>query len=460
MFPKRFAKLSFLSPGAWVILLVAVLSSLLVALAPVKPREGMPLWVFDQNHARTYTPIVQDWNQTHPDRPVDLKLIQFYALERRMLSGFMSGTPVADLIEAERMVAARSFAGPLDRVGFVDLTDRLKAEGLMEQINAPSFTLWTSRGRIFGLPHDVHPVLLAYRADLVEAAGIDMNQVETWDDFFRLLRPLMQDFDGDGRTDRYLLGGWSTNGPFAEMLLLQAGGRLFDEQEQPCLTLERNVEVLATLTTWFAGPTRMCTEAPEFSASGHRMRLEGVVVASLIPDWMTGQWKRELPGLSGKLKLLPVPAWEKGGRRTTVWGGTMLGVTRAAPDFEAAWAFAKRLYLAPELADALFEGVGILTPVKTHWSRPVFHRPDPFFSGQPLGTLLIEQAPHVPARPASPYGGLALDKLVAALVALHGYADRERRYTVEELKPEALRLLKIGQVELERQISRNRFLHR
>ena len=32
------------------------------------------------------------------------------------------------------------------------------------------FSLWSARGRIYGLPHDVHPVMLAYRTDLVVEA--------------------------------------------------------------------------------------------------------------------------------------------------------------------------------------------------------------------------------------------------------------------------------------------------
>jgi len=450
--------LSHLSPGGWLILLLAVVSSVLIATREQPERTGMQFWVFSRPHFATYEPIVARWNAEHPERPVDLALLQFLALERRMLSGFMSGTAVADLIETERQVAARSFTGPLDKVGFIDITDRLRDEGLLEGINEPSFAPWTTRGRIFGIPHDVHPVLLAYRADLVEAEGIDVSQIETWEDFYRVLSPLMRDLDGDGRVDRYLLSGWSSTLHLVEMMLLQADGVIFDEHDQPALTHPRNAHVLATMATWFAGPKRMCTEASEFSASGHSMRLNGTVIATLMPDWLTGAWKQDVPGLGGKLKLMPVPAWERGGRRTSVWGGTMLGVTKTARDPEAAWAFAKELYLAPELADALFAGVGILTPVKKHWARPIFHQPDPYFSGQVLGEMLIEQAPHVPPRSSSPYGTLAVERLTSAMISLHGYADREKKYTVPELLPEANRLLAIAQRDLEARIARNPFL--
>lgn len=447
-----------LSPGGWLILLLAVGSTVLVATLPEKDRTGMPFWVFSRHHHVTYQPIVARWNAQHPDRKVDMLLLQTVALERRMLSGFMSGTPVADLIEAERLMASRSFTGPLDKVGFVDVTDRLREEGLMDIINAPSFAPWTSRGRIFGIPHDVHPILLAYRADIVEAEGIDVSGIETWEDFHRVMRPLMKDANGDGRPDRYLLSGWSSTQHFIEMMILQADGLLFDDEDRPALNHSRNAFVLATLTTWFTGPERVCAEVAELTAAGHRSRLDGFVVATPIPDWMAGAWKQDVPGLGGKLKVMPLPAWERGGRRTSVWGGTMLGVSKTARDPEAAWDFAKELYLAPELADELFAGVSILTPVKKHWSRPIFHRPDPYFSGQPLGTMLIEQAPNVPRRSSSPFGAFAIERLTGVATALHAYADRERKYTLDELLPEARRLLDLAQRDIEARVARNPFL--
>ena len=130
------------------------------------------MWLSAPPHYRMYVPMVQEWNATHSDH-YNLVLLSLPALERRMLSAFTSGTPAADLLEVERKPAARAFMGPLEGVGFVDLTDRLKSEGLLDKLNAPSFTPWTSRGRNFGLPHDVHPVMLGYRADIVEAAGLE-----------------------------------------------------------------------------------------------------------------------------------------------------------------------------------------------------------------------------------------------------------------------------------------------
>jgi arabinosaccharide transport system substrate-binding protein len=334
----------------------------------------------------------------------------------------------------------------------------VRAEGIDAQINAPSFAPWTSRGRIFGLPHDVHPVLLAYRADLVEAAGIDVADIATWDDFARILRPLMRDFDGDGYPDRYLLNIWETNPELIESLMLQAGGALFDAQEQLVMHSESNARVLATVVSWTTGPGRIAGNAPEFDAAGNKMRLDGTVLFSLMPDWLTGAWRQDLPQLAGKVKLMPLPAWDQGGRRTTVMGGTMLGIPRRVKDFDSAWRYAKHLYLSPDLAHALFRTTGIISPVKSHWTDPVYDAPSAYFCGQRSGRLYIAAAPEVPPRTSSPYNALAQIKLTDSALALKAYATQYGAYTVPELLPEARRLLAQAEAQVRALMRRNVFL--
>jgi arabinosaccharide transport system substrate-binding protein len=445
------------SAGTWVIIALAIGSSVAVFALGQPERVGMPFWVFNQVHSLTYRPFVDRWNAAHPEQRVDLLLIQIDAYERRLLAGFTAETPVGEILETERRLAARTFLGPADSVGYVDLTDRLRDEGLLETINEPSFAPWTSRGRVYGIPHDVHPVLLVYRADLIEAAGIDLPQVETWDEFARVLRLLMQDFDGDGRPDRFPLAGWPTNQIFVESLLRQAGGRYFDDNGRPIVDDDLNVRTIATIVSWTVGPDRICTDVPDQVAAGNQQRRDGTMLCQLMPDWMVGQWKRDIPELAGKVKLMALPAFTKGGRRTSVWGGTMLGISRKAPNFEGAWAFAKALYLSPELAEATFRGTGIITPVETHWNLPVFDEPDPYFCGQPSGRMYIDQAPHVPIRSSSPFERSALDRTIVAAITLHEYAKRTGTYDAAALVPEAKRLLGIAQAQVRQEVDRNVF---
>jgi arabinosaccharide transport system substrate-binding protein len=449
--------LDYLSPGAWIILGGAVVSAMTYLAWPAPHEVGREFWLFSPPNAAHYRTAAAEWNAAHPapDERVNVRLIHYQAMERRLVAAFTSGTPVADLVETESTLMARVFAGSLSDVGFVDLTDRLKAEGLFEQINPPSFSLWTTRGRTFALPHDVHPCLLAYRADLVEAAGIDVSRIETWEDFRRVLAPLVVDLDGDGRPDRFLLNFWETNRDLVTVLLRQGAGNPFDDQNRLHLDTEANARVLASLVSWVAGPGRFCVDAMEFTAGGDRMRLDGTVLCSILPDWQAGTWKNNIPGLAGKVKVMRLPAWDPGGRRTSVWGGTALGIAKSAPNVETSWALAKHLYLSPRVAESLYRATNIISPVKSHWALPCYHEPDPYFSGQKVGEYYIAEAPNVPPRTASPYSTMIMERMVTVLVALKGHAQALGKYDPATLMPEARRLLDQAQGEIAARIDRN-----
>ncbi len=457
---RRFLEKSPLSPGALVIAILALCSTVAIAVWQIPVAQGMRFWTFSLNHTQMYGPIIARWNkeQTDPHEHIDSLVIGIPALERRLLSGFLSGTSVPDMTEVESVMIGKFFSGPLDAVGFVDLTDRLKSEGLIAQINTPSFSAWTTRGHIFGLPHDVHPVLLAYRADIVEAAGIDVTQIETWDDFMRVMKPLMPVNPQTGYPDRYLINFWETNQYAMEILLLQAGGGFFNEDGKPILNSPANAKVMANIVSWISGPNRVCTNAPPFDAEGNEKFLDGYVLCNLMPDWMTGIWMKDLPGLSGKVKLMPLPAWEKGGRRTSVQGGTMLGFPKRSPNFEKVWAFGKHLYLSPDLAVDLYHRTGIVSPVRANWNLPVYDEPNPYFCGQANGRLYIQEAPNVPKRPPSAYKVIALNRMLNAAIKLKREAEEGGIYDVPRLMPLVKTELDDAQSYVEGQISSNVFL--
>ena len=425
---------------------------------PPKP-DGLEMWTFARNHGVMYETLLPRINVTRSsDKQIHINLIAGTALTQRMLSGFSAGTPIADLIETERNMVGQVFSGPLKDVGFVDLTDRMREEGLLDKLNAPSLSPWSKQGRIFGLPHDVHPVLLAYRADIVEAAGIDVTEIETWDDFVRIMRPLRSDDDGDGKFDRLPLNLWPTNMMYAEAMMLQAGGGFFAPDGTPTLNHPVNARVIGRLVSWAGGPDQIAAEAPDFSETGNQLRVQGFVIAQLFPDWMGGVWMQDVPGLAGKVKLMPLPAWERGGRRTSVIGGTMLGVTKAAEDFDTAWELAKELYLDRELAETLFRETMIVSPVKEFWDEPFYDEPNEFFMDQSVGTLFIDQAPDVPLRASSPFASVAGARMSDAVFAVMAYAEANDLWDADALAEEAQGHLDHAQAAVMRQIERNVFV--
>lgn len=445
-----------LSSGVWVIASLFVISAILVLRQTPSDQGDLQFWVFSNEHAKMYEPLIKE-QASDEGAALKMSVMSIAAIQSRMMSGFFGGLPTADLIEIERAVAPQVFMGPTEAIGLADLTDLLQSEGLLEQLNEPSLAPWSVDGRVFGLPHDVHPVMLAYRADITEAAGIDLTQVETWDEYFEALRPLMNDADGDSKPDHTPLSFWYTNQDMIETLMLQGDGQLFSQSGVPTINTDRNAYLLAEMTSWCVGPNPVAVYVDEWSAGGHQDKVNGVAIGYIAPDWMCSIWKMHVPGLEGKLKLIPLPAFEPGGRRTSVRGGTMLGIPKTTQHFDKAWEYAKLLYTSPEVARELYLEVDIISPVKSLWDDPVYDTPDPFFMNQRKGRMYIELAPEIPLRPSSPYNKQAAIDVRDAMGQLAEHAKKNKLYTREELMPKARELLEYVQVQTERRMSRNAF---
>lgn len=445
-----------LSSGVWVIATLLIVSAFFVLMRDPQEKGDLRFWLFSLEHRKMYIPLIERHEQTSNIK-LDVELMSIPAIQSRMMSGFFGGLPTADLIEIERAVAPQVFMGPTEAIGLHDLTDLLFEEGLLEQLNQPSLAPWSVDGRVFGLPHDVHPVMLAYRADITDAAGIDVTQAQTWDEYFELLRPLMEDTDGDGKPDRTPLSFWYTNQDMIETLMLQGDGQLFTQGGTPTIDSERNAWLLAKMTTWCVGSDPVAIYVDEWSAAGHRDKVDGLAIGYIAPDWMCSIWKMHVPGLEGKLKLMPLPAFEPGGRRTSVRGGTMLGIPKTTEQFDRAWEYAKLLYTSPEVARELYREVDIISPVRSLWDDPVYDEPDPFYMNQRKGRMYIELAPEIPLRPSSPYNKQAAIDVRDAMGQLAKFAEDNRLYTIDELLPRARELLGGVQRQTERRMARNAF---
>ena len=420
------------SPLAISIALITFASAVWLEFRPDPTPANHELWTFAEGHAKLYEKQVEQWGITDD---LDITLLGMAALERRMMGGFLSKTPLAGLIEIERRMAARAFTGPIESIGFVDLAPRLQDEGLLERINEASFGPWRVGEKIFGLPHDVHPVMLSYRIDICEQLGVDIESIETWDDFEREMRKVMIDTDSDGEIDHYPITFALTHRDQLELLLLQAGGGLFDSAGQPMLTVDANVRTLVRLSGWIAGEDPIAVDARWDSPGGQSQLISGRAVCAFVPDWQCQVWRDKMPRLSGKVRLMPLPAWEPGGRRTSVWGGTMLGIARDEPDQDALWQLAKRLYLSRESALSLYETSGIITPIAQHWDDPAYDVPDPYFAGQAKGRDYINLASQIPPRHPSVFETEALDLVSEALSKL----VRERKQGTQDVQQLALR---------------------
>lgn len=290
----------------------APLALLIVALASggalaVLSRQGsqeqpdLVFALFAKNHHEAYKSVVPEFERKHGVK-IQMQLVPARGLQSRLQSALLSGADVPDVVEIVNGSMGYFTKGPLSDVGFVDLTDRLRAEGIYERMVASRFSLWSSRGRVFAMPHDVHPVGLAYRRDLVEELDIDVDALDTWDEFVRVGREVTKDLDGDGIPDRYMLDMPSDGGFALDILLLQRGGGLFDAQGNVTLDSDAALDTICWIIEQTRGEQRTSFPAG-WGQSLSKAMLDGLVLFYFCPDWRTKFFEMDVPTLKGKLGL-------------------------------------------------------------------------------------------------------------------------------------------------------------
>lgn len=411
--------------------------------------------IFTLNHYEDYQLALDRFEERTGIR-VRMHLVNERALRSRLQSALMSGTRLPDLVEIESAMFASLIQGPLEGMGFHDLTDRIRDEGLVEEFIPSRLAMWSRDGRVFGLPHDIHPVMLAYRADIMEEMGVDPASITTWEDFAEIARRrIVADLDGDGIIDRYAIDFSLTGLPeLIDILLPQAGVEIVDREGRPGFNREETVEIM----TWYL---RAVQGAERFSfPAGWGQNLakaltDGLVVSLLTPDWRTRQLEMDLPRLAGRMRLMPLPAWEAGRSRTSSWGGSALVIPKSAANPELAWKLARFLYLEEEFLPDRFRHTNILPPMQSAWDEPFLEEIHPYWQ-QPIGEAFAVLAPDVPALHASPYRDYARRRLSTAFTRLLQY---NRENPEEDPRPFLRAELDAAEADVIQRIERNVFLN-
>ena len=242
-------------------------------------------------------------------------------------------------------------------------------------------------------------------------------------------------------------------------MLLQRGGRLFNEDGSVAFDSPEAVDVLEWYIKASYGPDKIAFPAG-WGQNLAKSAIDGLVLFYTTPDWRSKQFMNDMASLSGKMRLMPLPAWEPGARRTSTWGGTGLAITKQAQEngkLDLAWELAMFLYYKPDdLADRFAE-TNILPPLKAAWELPQFDEPYPYYGGQAIGREYANLGDDVPSDNASPYEFQAMGKLLEAMTKSAGWYE-DQRWDDSGLRERIALELEDAADDIRERIDRNQFL--
>ncbi len=373
---------------------VAAAPRVLATGTPASTQTQITFWFFDP-WPQHY--LIDAFHQKNPHIKVNFNLLGYDDLHKKLLTSLAAGSGAPDLTGIDL-----GYIGTFtSKGGLVDLrqapyhADRLKGDMVAYKWAEGS----TSDGRLVGLPWDVGPAGLWYRADLFKAAALDTNvatmqaRIKTWDALFQLGMQLRK------KTPKVALLADPVNDIFSPMVEQQGHGWFNGTKVLIVQKATRPLQ-MAVKASKMGITANLAAGSPEWAAGFKK----NAFAAQLAACWSQASLTRDQPQTIGQWRAIHAP----GGDYSQ--GGSFLAIPEQSNNKEAAWAFATFIGANPTGSNIGFKKAGGVFPsYKPAWKDPVYDQPSSYFGGQRVNQLWRDVAQHVPATRISPYERQAND---------------------------------------------------
>ena len=317
-------------------LVAAGITGIIILARPVPKHAKMTLWVFAESHQRSYVgeehsvgepPAVKYTRTT--GNSLDVVQMNIRAEDIRVLSVFNThgkGQLVPDAVEIEISKIGKFFRPPLSDIGLLPLNDFLKSSGWYDQVVKARFAPYSKQGVIFGVPHDLHPTGIAYRKDLFDEAGVDLESARTWPQFAEACREFKHYWSDQRHRPRWPIGLSKTSSDNIVIMLQERHINLVDDSNHIFINEPRIAQTVRLYADMVAGADPAGADFNPAPGMMFRDLANGDVCAMFAPRLADRILQTLRTDLAGKLALIPLPKFEPSDSPTASWGGTMIGI--------------------------------------------------------------------------------------------------------------------------------------
>lgn len=336
------------------------------------------------------------FKEIHPDVVVEVEDLGTDQVYDRLLTRLASKTGLPDVVTMEGERVATYAAKFPD--GFADMTEYVNtADFLPVKISEV-----TSNGKIVGFPWDGAPTGLYYRTDLFEQAGINPDDIKTWDDFVREGKKM------EAIGVKMMPLAASTNPTFFGMLYQQTGSYFFDLDGKTTVDTENGLKAASTLKKLY--DSGITYDSIDWDGLVTATK-EGKIATVPSAVWWAGTLMDEVQESAGKWKVMPLPKIEEGMDYVAVNGGSNVLVPADAPNKAAAIEFVKFAMTDVESQINGFTNYGLFPSYIPSYADPAFDEELDYFGGQKVWRFFADVSVNIPKVNYSENFGEAIDQI-------------------------------------------------
>lgn len=325
-------------------------------------------------------PQIEDWNESHPDQQIEIVTADSETLLANLKTALAAGDGLPDAVwvECDSVEAFKQnpelWTNLLD-YGAGDLADDYLEWKWNQALSADGKFL-------IGLPTDIGPMVLAYRTDIFEEAGLPRSREElgelisTWDGFMEAGETVLD------KTGSYVV----SDSAYLFQTIIGQGEEKFFDQEENCI-VETNEQVKRA---WdyavLAAEKGISANMDLWSSEWSTALGDGTIAAQIAPAWMLTHIKTNSAENAGKWDIVSLP--EGGGN----WGGSFACIPKKAEHPEAAYEFISTALSTEGQYSSYVSNQLFPSAVGVYEMEDFINEEDEFFSNAPVTQLLSASA--------------------------------------------------------------------
>jgi arabinosaccharide transport system substrate-binding protein len=310
------------------LLLIAILVGVFgIGVAQAQDATDLSLWVFVERHGTFLQNQAERWNEANPDRPINLTFeqIDYTQMHDNLLSALLVGVGAPDLVDIEISKFATFTKGEIQLIPLDEAIDPYRAD-IIETRLAP----YTANGHNYGIDYHLGAFLMYYNTGVLEAAGVNVDDIVTWDDYIEAGKKVTQDTDGDGTPDVVMTTLELTGPHTARGIMLMMGGGSYNSEGELILDSEANVQALQFMQdlVHVHGIARGASGGNHHSPEHFVELSEGKIASLWMPQWYMTRFPDNMSSVLADVAVIrPMPVFEETGYTSTMGGGTGTAIT-------------------------------------------------------------------------------------------------------------------------------------
>ncbi len=331
----------------------------------------LSFWTFQELHNGFMQDAAKTWNESHPNELIELKtdVLPYDEMHNKLLISLQSGTGAPDIADIEISKFANYLKG--SKPGLVPLNDVLAAD--MDKFIIGRLENYAKDGKYYGLDYHVGASVIYYNTEIMNAAGVDIDSIKTWDDFAAAGKTVV------AKTGKPMTTVESTEHWSFYPLISQQKSDFLDASGKGILDNDVNVKTLEFIKKLVDDKIAVIAPGGFHHAEEYWAFMnEGGAATLWMPLWYMNRFTDYMPKLKGKIAVRPLPIWKAGDNRSAGMGGTGTAVTVQAKNQDLAVRFLAHAKASREGAIKTWTLLGF-DPIRWDvWTDPVMKAPNKF----------------------------------------------------------------------------------